>query len=285
MLSSQSGSARGEKGPAVEGSMHVGPADFRSIRREGLVLRFAILGEVAYVLADVPEARSGRTTLEAACRRPHWAFVVSGEVELDAAPAAVTVPGGSAFHVADGVAHGIRAGAATRLAGFEPVDVRQDVTDAALRARGFEVLAHAAETSTAGPPALEWASQPVEIGEIVTAGTPMGDLLFSQTRFGASSGYASPFCDLEHWGQVAAGNIAIEWENDIEVLSAGDVFYCPPGPPGHRFLAADPSATIDFTPLAAFARGGRIIDWRQAVAARVRQGKGRRGPVQIAPLR
>jgi hypothetical protein len=64
--------------------MHVGPAEFRSIRREGLLLRFAILGEVAYVLAEVPAGGSAGTVLEDACERPHWAFVVNGSVELDA---------------------------------------------------------------------------------------------------------------------------------------------------------------------------------------------------------
>jgi quercetin dioxygenase-like cupin family protein len=265
--------------------MHVGPAEFRSIRRDGLLLRFAILGEVAYVLAEVPAGGSAGTVLEDACERPHWAFVVNGSVELDAASGRVTVPAGSAFHVPEGVSHRIRAAGRTRLAGFEPVDARQDVSDAGLRAQGFEVLADTAGASRGAAPALDPTSLPIELGEIVTTGSRMGNLLFCQTRFGPRSGYASPFCDLEHWGQVAAGNIAIEWENDVEVLTAGDVFYCPPGPPGHRFQAADPSATIDFTPLDAFTREGRIVEWRQALASRVRARKDRRREVKVAPLR
>jgi quercetin dioxygenase-like cupin family protein len=265
--------------------MHVGPADFRSIRREGLLLRFAILGQVAYVLAEVPAGGSAGTVLEEACERPHWAFVVSGAIELDAADRPVTVPAGSAFHVPDGVSHRIRAAGRTRLAGFEPIAARQDVSDAALRAQGFEILGEVPGASHAIAPALDPASLPIEPGEIVTTGSGMGSLLFCQTRFGPRSGYASPFCDLEHWGQVAAGNIAIEWEDDIEVLTAGDVFYCPPGPPGHRFQAADPSATIDFTPLEAFTGAGRIVEWRQALATRVRARKDRQREVQVAPLR
>src|SRR2546421_6087285 len=120
--------------------MYVGPADFRSIRRDGLVLRFAILGQVAYVLAEVPATGSGGTALEEPCERPHWAFVFGGGLDLDVTPVPVTVPAGSAFHVAEGVAHRIRAAGGTRLAGFEPLDARQDVTDAGLRAQGFEVL-------------------------------------------------------------------------------------------------------------------------------------------------
>jgi quercetin dioxygenase-like cupin family protein len=262
--------------------MHVGPAEFRSIRREGLLLRFAILGEVAYVLADVPAGGSAGMVLEEACQRPHWAFVVNGEVRLDVASEHVTVPAGSAFHVPHGVSHRISAASRTRLAGFEPVDARQDVSDAGLRAHGFEVLSDTASASRGA--AVDLPSLPVELGEIVTSGSRMGNLLFCQTRFGPRSGYASPFCDLEHWGQVAAGNIAIEWENDIEVMTAGDVFYCPPGPPGHRFQAADPSATIDFTPLDGFTREGRVVEWRQALASRVRARKDPR-KVKVASLR
>jgi quercetin dioxygenase-like cupin family protein len=265
--------------------VHVGPAEFRSIRRDGLLLRFAILGEVAYVVAEVPAGGSAGTVLEDDCERPHWAFVVNGDVELDAASGRVTVPAGSAFHVPEGVSHRIRAAGRTRLAGFEPTDPREDVSDARLRAQGFEVLAETAGASRGVTPALDPSSPPVEVGEIVTTGSRMGKLLFCQTRFGPRSGYASPFCDLEHWGQVAAGNIAIEWENDVEVLTAGDVFYCPPGPPGHRFQAADPSATIDFTPLDAFTGSGRIVAWRQALAAGVRTRKDRRREVKVAPLR
>jgi quercetin dioxygenase-like cupin family protein len=263
--------------------MHVGPADFRSIRRDGLLFRFAMLGDIAYVLAEVPAAGSGGTALEDACERPHWAFVVSGEVELDAGPRPVVVRPGSAFHLPEGLPHRIHATGSTRLAGFERIDVRQDITDAGLRAQGFEVLAHGPGVSP-GFARLLRSPSVVEQGEIATTGSPMGSLLFCQTRFGARSGYTSPFCDLEHWGQVVAGNIAIEWESDVEVLTAGDVFYCPPGPPGHRFQAADPSATIDFTPLDGFMSGGRVVEWRHELAMRARAEQHRRREIKVASL-
>jgi quercetin dioxygenase-like cupin family protein len=248
--------------------MHIGPADFRSIRRDGLLLRFAILGEVAYVLAEVPCSGSAGTALETSCERPHWAFVVSGEVELDAAPAPLTVRTGSAFHVPGGTPHRIRAIGGTRLAGFERVDPRLDLSDDALRAEGFEVVTGAPIASTGIAPTAQPAASAIEVGDIAATGSCMGSLLFCQVRFGPRSGYASVFCDLEHWGQVTAGNIAIEWENDVEVLTAGDVYYCPPGPPGHRFQAADPSATVDFTPLDAFAGEARTVEWRRGLASR-----------------
>jgi quercetin dioxygenase-like cupin family protein len=248
--------------------MHVGPADFRSIRRDGLLLRFAILGEVAYVLVEVPPSGSAGTALEAPCERPHQAFVVAGEVELDAASERVTVAAGSAFHIPDGMQHRIRAMGRSRLAGFERIDPRDDVSDTALEAQGFEVVADVSGGWPAIVPVVEPAPRAMEQGDVVPTGSRMGGLLFCQVRFGPRSGYASPFCDLPHWGQVTAGNIAIEWENDIEILTSGDVFYCPPGPPGHRFQAADPSAIVDFTPLDAFTGDGRMADWRHALAVR-----------------
>jgi quercetin dioxygenase-like cupin family protein len=266
--------------------MHVGPADFRSVSRQGLLLRFAILSEIAYVLVEVPPSGSTGTELEVECERPHWAFVLAGEVEVDAGAAPLTVPAGSALHVPDGVRHRIRAAGRTRLAGFERIDPRRDVSDAALTAEGFEVLAADARGSMPVVPVVAPSPRTIELGAIVPTGSRMGSLLFCQVRFGSQSGYASPFCDLEHWGQVTAGNIAIEWENDVEVLTAGDVFYCPPGPPGHRFQAADPSATVDFTPLDAFTGERRKAEWRHALAATTAPvGKEPKRGIEVAALR
>jgi quercetin dioxygenase-like cupin family protein len=287
MLSSQSEfQGRGQKGRIVEGSMHIGPADFRLIRRRGLLLRFAILGEIAYVLVEVPPSGSAGTELEVECERPHWAFVLAGEVQLDTGSAPLAVPAGSALHVPDGLPHRIRATGLTRLAGFERIDPHRDVSDAALTAEGFEVLGEHPRGPSAIVPEVEPVPRTTELGAIAPTGSRMGSLLFCQVRFGSRSGYASPFCDLEHWGQVTAGNIAIEWENDIEVLTAGDVFYCPPGPPGHRFQAADPSATVDFTPLDAFTGDRRKAEWRRALAAKVAPpGIGTERDIEVAALR
>jgi quercetin dioxygenase-like cupin family protein len=62
---------------------------------------------------------------------------------------------------------------------------------------------------------------------------------------------------------VTAGSLAIEWEDDIEILAAGDVFWCPGGPPGHRLEAADPAAIIDLTPADALTGDGRLVTWRR----------------------
>jgi len=36
--------------------MHVAPVDLRAVQQDGLRLRFALLGSMAYVLAEVPAA-------------------------------------------------------------------------------------------------------------------------------------------------------------------------------------------------------------------------------------
>jgi len=267
--------------------MHVAPADLRTIRSTGLTLRFAILGDVAFVLAELPPSGSSGTRMEDLCDRQHWGFVLDGDIELEIGSERQRIPEGTAFHVPGGLSHRMLCAGAARLASFEHFDTARDVSDEALRDEGFQVLRG---RSQVGPQAIVPRvdhTVEAEPGEVSTTGTRMGDLLFCQTTFGPSSGYASPYCDLEHWGLVTAGSIAIEWENDVEVLASGDIFRCPAGPPGHRFQAADPAATIDFTPLAAFDRGTRVVEWRQALAASVRVTRPTRSRrrVELAPLR
>ena len=79
---------------------------------------------------------------------------------------------------------------------------------------------------------------------------------------GERSGYTAGWCDSPHWGIVTEGRLAIEWEDDVEILSKGDVFHCPAGPPGHRIEAADPATFIDLTPTAVLDGDGRLTDWR-----------------------
>ena len=66
---------------------------------------------------------------------------------------------------------------------------------------------------------------------------------------------------------VTGGALAIEWEDDIEVLSTGDVYFCRPGPPGHRMEAADGATVIDFTPVDMLTDDIRTVSWRHDIAA------------------
>ena len=60
--------------------MHVAPADLRAVRQGGIAIRFAMLGEMAYVLAEIPASGSAGTSLDAPCTQPHWGFVIAGEL-------------------------------------------------------------------------------------------------------------------------------------------------------------------------------------------------------------
>jgi hypothetical protein len=108
--------------------------------------------------------------------------------------------------------------------------------------------------------------QRVAPGEIHTETWRMAPYLMTRIRMGERSGYTSGWCDAPHWGLVTSGRLAIEWEDDVEILSEGDIFHCQAGPPGHRVEAADPATFIDLTPLSSFDDGGRLANWRRESA-------------------
>jgi len=100
----------------------------------------------------------------------------------------------------------------------------------------------------------------------------MGPWTFMRTTYGALSGFVSGPCDLPHWGLVLAGEVVHSWDDGLELLTPGDVFYCPPGPPGHRFEVADSATIVDYTPTSALEGPGRRPAYRDA--ARVRRDPG-----------
>ena len=246
--------------------MHVAPADFRSVRSRGVTLRFAILEDIAYILAELPSGSAG-TALEESCERPHWALAARGSIEVEVDGQRHQIPTGTAFHLASGTPHRMFAAGPVRLAGFERIDPGRDVSDERLRADGFEILNVAPPTlpgQVLPEPAAPEGRKPAA-GQVVADLHRMGELVFTRARFGSRSGYTTAWCDLPHWGLVTDGAVAIEWEDAVEVLTAGDVFYCPAGPPGHRIESADGATIVDFTPLDRLQGGGRIAGWRQGV--------------------
>jgi hypothetical protein len=145
---------------------------------------------------------------------------------------------------------------------------------------GFEI---ARSTSRLGPGSIAIAqprpTRPPAAGEIVAESQRMGELLLTRTQFGRRAGYTSQPCDLPHWGVVTHGSIAIEWEDDVEVVGAGDAFHCPAGPPGHRIEAAEAAAILDFTPTDVIRSGERVPDWRaRAAEAALRDDPDENGP-------
>ena len=251
--------------------MHVAPEDLRAVRQGGITVRFAMLGAMAYVLAELPETGSSGTSLEQPCEQAHWGFVIDGHLFVERARQRLAIPAGRAFHVpAGGPPHHFETSGPALVAGFAPVEPAVDVSDEALVAQGFELVTdpRADHPAPAIVPALS--QQKVRAGQIRVEAWRMSSYLMTRTRMGERSGYTSGWCDAEHWGLVLSGRIAIEWEDDVEILSKGDIFHCPAGPPGHRAEAADPAAFLDLTPMASFEDGGRLADWRRGTVGAAR---------------
>jgi quercetin dioxygenase-like cupin family protein len=240
--------------------MHVAPVDLRAFRQEGMVVRFSMLGTMAYVLAEIPAGGAGGTALERPCTDPHWGFVLKGELIFVTDREREAIPAGRAFHVpAGGPSHRFETVGAAILAGFAPIASEADVSDDRLAAEGFEPVEARAGTTIV--PAVT--QRRVAVGRIRAESWPMSPFRLMRVRMGERSGYTAAWCDAPHWGVITSGRLAIEWEDDIEILSTGDVFHCPAGPPGHRIEAADPATFVDLTPVAALGSVGRLAEWRR----------------------
>lgn len=251
--------------------MHVAPADLRAIRQGGISIRFAMLGEMAYVLAEIPRSGSAGTSLEQPCTQPHWGFVIEGELTYVTEGRSLIVPSGRAFHVqAGGPEHRFEVAGSSLIAGFQPITVPIDTSDEGLVARGFEVVTDSPEATVV--PAVP--RRRVPSGQVRHESWPMSDYLMTRVRMGERSGYTSGWCDAPHWGLVTDGRIAIEWEDDVEILAKGDLFHCPAGPPGHRLEAADPATVIDLTPISALEGTARLADWRRGATVALGRSRG-----------
>jgi quercetin dioxygenase-like cupin family protein len=245
--------------------MHVTPSEFRAVRRDGVLLHYALLDDIAYALASFPASGSTGTWVEEWCERPHWAFTVGGALELDVDGERRTLGPGTAFHLPAGVPHRLFVPADARIAGFDRVSPGTPTTEAELRKAGFDTVPRS-RSQLAGSVAVQpGRPEPqAEHGEIAATTRRMGDLLFTRTRLGSRAGYTLAHCDVPHWGLVTSGSLAIESEDDVEVVTAGDVFLCRAGPPGHRLQSADPAAIVDFTPIDALDGVARVSAWRRA---------------------
>jgi quercetin dioxygenase-like cupin family protein len=240
--------------------MHVAPVDLRAIRQSGVVIRFVMLGQMAYVLAEIPPSGSAGTSLEQPCTQAHWGFVIEGELGYVTEGRREAIPAGRAFHVpAGGTEHHFESAGAALVGGFQPVEPELDVSEEGLAAKGFEILATRAPATIV--PAIT--TRKVDVGQVACESWPMSGYLLTRVRMGEKSGYTSGWCDAPHWGLVTAGRFAIEWEDDVEIVSTGDIFHCPGGPPGHRLEAADPATFVDLTPMAVMHGTGRLADWRR----------------------
>ena len=179
----------------------------------------------------------------------------------------VRVADGQAFHVPAGdPPHRFVAPARLAVVGFAPL-AAPDIDEREIERLGFE-LVDEPDSLPVLPPSIDVTVAstsdvlPLRRGQIESEAALMGTWVMCATRFGGVSGYATSWCDQSHWGTVLRGTIAIEWEDEMEIIGAGEAFYCPPGPPGHRIEVTDAATIIDFTPLADMTRPGRVADWR-----------------------
>jgi quercetin dioxygenase-like cupin family protein len=265
--------------------MHISPADFRVVRRGPVIVEFAAATDVAYVVAEFPMTGSAGTFAEDPCDRAHWGFNVAGDVAVEVAGETHELPAGTAFHLPSGLAHRFQISGAARLAGFERLEPGAPRSDDELRRAGWDVVRPARRGG--GPRFSVARPEPLLVpdpGEIIASARRMGDLLFMRTQMGRRAGYTAARCDLPHWGLVTSGSLAIEWEDDIEVLTAGDAFWCPAGPPAHRLQAAEPATVVDFTPIDALDRADRIPEWRQAAIDRALAHLGGGPRLEVAAL-
>ena len=244
--------------------MRVAPRELRGASRDGVLVRFAMLGPVAYVEVEIPHAGSAGTGFEAPSQDAGWGFVLRGHVTLHG-QVTREFPAGTAFYIPPGAPdHHLTAAGGTILAGFAPVAPDLDTLDRALRRQGFRMAS--APSARAPLPQTILSVEPSrmlqEAGTIEVESAPMGEWLFMRTTYGPMSGYTVGWCDLPHWGLVLRGDLTLNSEADVELLSAGDVYYCPAGPPGHALQVPDSATTIDYTPMADFGRTERQAEWR-----------------------
>jgi mannose-6-phosphate isomerase-like protein (cupin superfamily) len=251
--------------------MHVTTSELRSVRRGELLLGYAFLGGVVCAVAEL--GRHGtRDEPHEHCVQEHWGIVLRGTVVIERGSQRDVLGEGSAFYVPPGEPeHRFTAEGPALVAGFAPLPGDRATDEASVneqvREAGFEALRRTPRSLAGLPeqPVRVVGLRPVSVrhSRIEAEAVRMGRWVYCMAHMGPTSGYAAAWCDAPHWGMVLSGGIAIEWEDDIEVLGPGDLYYCPPGPPGHRIEAADAATILDFTPLDSLRRGAmRVSEWR-----------------------
>ena len=88
--------------------MRVSPRELKAVRAGGLVSRYAMLGDAAFVVADLPDGGTAGTSVEEPCRLEHWGLVLQGDLTLLGRRGRTFGPG-TAFYVPPGPVHRFRA--------------------------------------------------------------------------------------------------------------------------------------------------------------------------------
>lgn len=248
--------------------MRVSPAELQAVKRGGMLTRYALLGQVVFVLVELPSTGTDGTGLDQPCLTDHHGFVTRGTFSVHHADGRTEdFAAGDAFYVPEGPpTHRFSATADCIVGGFSPLAAAADTSDEALEAQGFAVIREPG-MPVAPPPTVRLVGtvEPFErSGAVDVVGSQMGKWLFMRSRFGPRSGYTSGWCDLPHWGLVLEGEVAISYAGETELASRGDVYF---SPPGHRFTSPDGAIVIDYTPISDLG-APRVAAWRRAAIAR-----------------
>jgi len=233
-----------------------------------MLTRYALLGQAAFVLVELPSTGTEGTGLDQPCLTDHHGFVTRGSFSVHHADGRTEAfAAGDAFYVPEGPpTHLFSATADCIVGGFAPLAAATDTSDDALEAQGFAVIREPG-LPMAPPPTVRLVGsvEPFErSGAVDVVGSRMGKWLFMRSRFGPRSGYTSGWCDLPHWGLVLDGEVAISYARETELASRGDVYF---SPPGHRFTSPDGAIVIDYTPISDLG-APRVAAWRRAAIAR-----------------
>ncbi len=229
--------------------MRVSPKMLQGVRRGEMLVRYALLGPVAFVHADLPKAGTAGTGLDEPCAMQHHGIVIRGSlIAVFEDGRREAFDAGTAFYVPAGPSHRFSTEGATIVAGFAPLTGAEEIDPTSLAASGFEVLDRTSPATV--PPAtikIRGRVAPYRRkGAVETEGAIMGSWLLTRATLGPSSAYTSTWCELPHWGVVLDGDMAITYRDDVELVSRGDAYYAPAG---HRFETADGATFIDYTPL------------------------------------
>ena len=229
--------------------MRISPKMLKGLRRGDMLIRYALLGPVAFIHADLPKAGTAGTGLDEPCTMEHHGIVIRGTLIADFEDGSrEAFDAGTAFYMPAGPSHRFSTEGATIVAGFAPLTGAEEIDPVSLAARGFEVLDRT-PPATALPATIKIHGRVAPYrrkGAVETEGAIMGPWLLTRATLGPSSAYTSTWCELPHWGVVLDGDMAITYRDDVELVSRGDAYYAPAG---HRFETADGAAFVDYTPL------------------------------------
>jgi mannose-6-phosphate isomerase-like protein (cupin superfamily) len=242
----------------------------QAVQRGGMLTRFAILGPVAFVIADLPETGTAGTGLDEPCLTEHHVLILRGTITVHHDDGRTeSFEEGTAFYVPPGPpTHHFTSAGKVVAAGFSAIAPDVDTGPDALRELGFDPIVR--------PPLPELPPATMRVhgtpgtvlrrGAVEAEGSVMGPWLFMRTSLGPRSGYTSGWCEVPHWGLLLDGDMSITFDDHVELVSRGDAFYAPAG---HRYESPDGATVADYTPISELDGTRRLPAYRRPVVSRL----------------